>query len=137
MSSALAVYDLIATSSLPLMRDLFDRVIQNPFAPIVGWGIGQDERWLGIGLGDLLLATVYPLVMRKAYGRAAGMTALAICSALISGVFILGVPLGFRIFPMMAVLGPAMVLQYSWWSRRAGRERTTREYLQAAPRHGG
>jgi predicted component of type VI protein secretion system len=33
---------------------------------------------LSIGLGDLLLMTVFPLVMRKAYGRPAGIAAIAI-----------------------------------------------------------
>jgi hypothetical protein len=36
-------------------------------------------------------------------------------------------------FPVMTVLGPLMVLQYLWWSRRLGPERTTRAYLLAEP----
>ena len=30
------------------------------------------------GLGDVLLATVFPLVMRKAYGRLAGLLAMSL-----------------------------------------------------------
>jgi hypothetical protein len=37
-------------------------------------------------------------------------------------------------FPVMVVLGPLMVIQYVWWIRRRGTERTTRQYLQAEPR---
>ncbi len=32
---------------------------------------------MGIGIGDLLLAALFPLVMRKAFGRPAGVAALA------------------------------------------------------------
>jgi hypothetical protein len=37
------------------------------------------------------------------------------------------------LFPVMVVLGPLMVLQYAWWARRRGPERTTRQYLQVEP----
>jgi hypothetical protein len=137
LGGALAVYDLVATSSLPLMSDLYDRVVRMPFAPIVGWADGQDGGWVAIGLGDLLVTTVFPPVMRKAYGRAAGWAALVIGSALIAAVFALGALARISIFPVMAVLGPAMVLQYAWWARRRGQERTTRQYLEAEPPRGG
>ena len=35
--------------------------------------------------------------------------------------------------PLMTGLGPLMVLQYAYWVRRRGQERTTWEYLQAEP----
>jgi len=38
-----------------------------------------------------------------------------------------------EIFPVMVVLGPLMVLQYAYWRRRRGKERTTWQYLQAEP----
>jgi hypothetical protein len=41
-----------------------------------------------------------------------------------------------RIFPVMTAIGPAMALQYAWWSRRRGPERTTRDYLAAEPTTG-
>ena len=50
---------------------MVERLADLPFLPVVAWGFGQDE-WAGIGLGDLLFATVFPLVMRKAYGKRAG-----------------------------------------------------------------
>lgn len=62
----LALYDFIATSRLPLMGDLVARLGSLPLAPMVAWS-SQHTLW-GIGLGDLLLAAVFPLVMRKAYG---------------------------------------------------------------------
>jgi hypothetical protein len=72
LGAGLAAYDVIATSHLTPMSDLFGRLSQQPFAPIVGWTSGQDGRWVAIGLGDVLVATVYPPVMRRAYGRVGG-----------------------------------------------------------------
>ncbi len=82
---------------------------------------------MGIGLGDLLLATVFPLVLRKAFGRPAGITAIGLALAAIG--MLLALPLQ-GVFPMMVVLGPLMGLQYLFWSRRRGQERTTWQYLQ-------
>jgi hypothetical protein len=135
LGAALAAYDLVATSSLPLMGELFQRVGRLPFAPLVGWPAGQDG-WVAIGLGDLLLATVFPPVMRKAYGRAAGWAALVVGAVLIAAVFAASMLGGIPIFPVMTVLGPAMVLQYVGWARHRGRERTTGQYLDAEPWHG-
>ena len=94
----------------------------------VGWGSGSST--LGIGLGDLLLATVFPLVMRKAFGREAGITALLLSLGAIGTMLILP----FRgLFPAMVVLGPLMALQYLLWRRRCGQERTMWQYLQQEP----
>jgi hypothetical protein len=40
------------------------------------------------------------------------------------------------LFPVMILLGPLIVLQFAYWRRRLGRERTTQQYLQAEPAHG-
>ena len=108
-----------------------------PFSPMVVWGTGHDR--LGIGLGDLLLATVFPLVMRKAFGRDAGLVALASALGTL-GVLLMGT-LGALLTPCgvpaalsaMTPLGPLMVLQYVYWVHWRGPERTSREYLQAEP----
>jgi hypothetical protein len=76
----------------------------------------------------VLLATVFPLVMRKAFGCSAGMIALALAAI---GT-LLALPLQ-GAFPVMVVLGPLMMLQYLFWRRRCGRERTTWQYLQEEP----
>lgn len=78
----------------------------------------------------MLLATVFPLVMRKAFGCSAGMIALALALAAIGTL--LALPLQ-GAFPVMVVLGPLMMLQYLFWCRRCGRERTTWQYLQEEP----
>jgi hypothetical protein len=124
----LALYDFIATAQLPLMSDLVARLSGLPLAPLVAWS-SEHTIW-GIGLGDLLLATVFPLVLRKAFGRPAGLTALVLALAAIGTL--LALPLQ-GLFPVMVVLGPLMGLQYLYWRRRRGQERTSWQYLQQEP----
>ncbi len=131
---ALTGYDFLFTSVLTIMTDLFNRLAGLPFTPLVGWPTGGDEGWLAIGLGDLLLAAVFPLVMRKAYSQRAGLTAMILVLGAMGAVVvlpILGILQG--TFPVMVVLGPLMVLQYLYWRRQLGPERTTWQYLQAEP----
>ena len=134
LALALAVYDFVFTTQLPLMADLFHRLSGLPFAPLVTWPLENAGQWLGIGLGDLLLAAAFPLVMRKAFGRPAGL------AALLSGLGVLALLLVLpmsdaltKIFPVMVVLGPLMGLQYLYWRRQHGAERTMRQYLLAEP----
>lgn len=132
LALALAVYDFVFTTQLPLMADLFHRLSGLPFAPLVIWPLENAGQWLGIGLGDLLLAAAFPLVMRKAFGRPAGL------AALLSGFGVLAILLVLpmsdaltKIFPVMVVLGPLIGLQYLYWRRQHGAERTMRQYLLA------
>jgi hypothetical protein len=133
LGAALMVYDFTATSLLPLMNDLIGRLAGLPFAPLITWASGANE-WLGIGLGDLLLAAVFPLVMRKAFGRTAGLLALGLGLMALTAMLVL---LDLRVvritLPAMVALGPLMVVQYVYWSRRLGVERTTWQYEQAEP----
>lgn len=124
----LAAYDGIATAALPLMASLYTRLIGLPLAPTLAWG--SSGMTLGIGLGDVLLATVFPLVIRKAFGRRAGIVALVLALCAIGAL--LALPLR-GLFPAMVVLGPLMLLQYLWWSRLRGQERTMWQYLQQEP----
>ena len=134
LGGALALYDLVATALLPLMGDLFTRLAELPLTPLVAWPIGGAGQWAGIGLGDLLLAAAFPLVMRKAFGRPAGLAAMAIGLGAIAALILDPIwGLHVEIFPVMVVLGPLMVLQYAYWRRRRGQERTTWQYLQAEP----
>lgn len=134
LGAALMVYDFVATSLLSLMNDLIDRLAGLPLAPLVMWAADGDQ-WLGVGLGDLLLAAVFPLVMRKAFGRSAGLLALGLGLATLMVMLAL---LDLRVVrvtvPAMVALGPLMVAQYVFWARRLGTERTTWQYLQAEPR---
>ena len=128
LGALLAVYDGIATTALPLMASLYTRLIGLPLVPTLAWG--SSGMSLGIGLGDVLLATVFPLVMRKAFGLRAGIAALVL--ALCAMGALLALPLR-GLFPAMVVLGPLMLLQYLWWRRFRAQERTMWQYLQQEP----
>lgn len=135
MALALTVYDLIATSGLPLMADLLERLGDMPLVPFMGWRAGGDE--LVIGFGDLLLLGLFPLTVRKAFGRQAWAVTLAVTSLALA-LLLAAVEFGLlgRIVPAMVVLGPLMSALYVAWRRRHGDERTTWQYLraEAAPR---
>ena len=127
----LALYDFLFTTQLPLMADLFAHLVDLPFAPLVAWPVGSSDHWLGIGVGDLLMAAIFPLVLRKAFGRSAGWSALGLSSGTIAILFVLPTLSRWTaIFPVMVVLGPLMGLQYAFWRHRCGPERTTWQYWQ-------
>ncbi len=124
----LAVYDFLATAQSPIMIRLVARLSSVPLAPLIAWN--SDGATLTLGLGDLLLASVFPLVVRKAFGRTSGLVALALALASI------GVLLAYpsrQGFPVMAVEGPLMAAQYLYWRLRQGQERTTKRYLLEDP----
>jgi len=128
LGAFLAVYDVLATSQLPLTSTLFTHLAGLPLAPLLSWDSGRGA--LGIGLGDLLLATVFPLVLRKAFGRSAGIIAMVLAPGAMG--MLLALPLQ-GVFPVMVVLGPLMGLQYLFWRRYRGQERTTWQYFQEDP----
>ncbi len=116
------------TSLLPLMADLMSRLEGLPLTPQIAWPVNSYSLWSGIGLGDVLLSSVFPLIMHKAFGRLAGIMALLIGISAIATIFIIPFE---KIFPAMVVLGPLMVLQYIYWCCRQGQERTMWQYWQA------
>jgi hypothetical protein len=133
--SGLAVYDVIATTLLGVMGDLLRRLATLPFAPLIAWREGG--QWLALGLGDLLMVALAPLVMRKAFGRTAGIVSATTGVAAVAGMLAV-LRLGWvsRDIPAMVVLGPLLLPQYAWWRLRLGRERRTWEYLEIeAPVH--
>ncbi len=134
LGAALIVYDYVATSVAGQMEEMILRLATLPFVPMFAWQIGGAQEWIGIGLGDVLLASVFPLVMRKAFARTAGLIAAVLgILALVITVVVLFVGAFAEVFPLMVVLGPLMLVQYVVWRRRCGPERTTWQYLQAEP----
>jgi hypothetical protein len=134
LGAALAVYDYVFTARLPLMQDLTLRLSNLPYAPQLAWPLAGAVSPLSLGLGDLLLALVFPLVMRKAFGRPAGLAALTITLIVLAGL--LASFYGSLLqgtFPVMVVLGPLMAAQYWYWRRRCGRERAWRTYQLVEP----
>jgi hypothetical protein len=124
---ALAVYDFVATITLPIMVEFFARVRTLPLAPILSWGQGSSSA--PIGLGDVLMLTLWTLVSYKAFGKVSawiagclGLTTVTVFFVLVSaGVITTGVP-------SMAALGPLMALHYLASRRRLGGERSVLEY---------
>lgn len=131
LCGAVAVYDLVATAWLPLTDQMLARLAAIPLAPVFAWGTSEGDSWLSIGLGDALLATLFPIVQRKAFGVTPGVLALGISLGTIavltwlSAVGVLPVS-----FPVMVALGPLVLLQYTVFRRICGAERTTWEYLR-------
>jgi hypothetical protein len=84
---------------------------------------------VGIGLGDLVMLVMYPLVATKAFGRAAGLVAAVaglgatgvVIALFLAGWFSTG-------FPLLTLLGPLIIVQYAWWRRHGQRERTVNEW---------
>ena len=126
--SGLAVYDVVVTTYLGLMGDLLRRLATLPFAPLVAWRQGE---WLAVGLGDLLMVVLAPLVLRKAFGRTAGLVSAVTSVGAVAGM-LAAVRLDWfsRPIPAMVVLGPLLLAQYAWWRVRLGPERRTWQYLE-------
>lgn len=131
LAASLAVYDFIATTQLTTMIDLIGRLSEIPFAPFLAWDAASDG--IGVGLGDLLLLSAFPLAMRKSFGRTPGLVALGVGIATLGAVLlVLEIGLITSAIPVMVALGPLMVAQYALWSRRLP-QRTTWQYLRAEP----
>ncbi len=129
LGAALLIYDLLFTSILAVMTALFNRVGVLPFAPLVAWGTGRG--WMGLGLGDLLMAAVFPLLIYKGYGRTGGVVALLLTLAAFAFVLSLAAVGSLAAtFPVMVVLGPLMVGQYVVWRHWRGVERTLFQFWQ-------
>ena len=132
LAGYLAVYDFVFTGLLPVTDNLFARLAGLPFAPLFAWPTGSAGQWLAIGLGDVLLASVFPLVMLKAFGRRAGLLAMALALGVICLLLMLPYwGLLQDTFPVMVLLGPVMVAQYAFWVRRRGTERTFWQFAAA------
>ena len=132
LAAGVTAYDVFATTQVSVMADIAQRLSTIPFVPFIAWG--TPGRGLGVGLGDLLVAAVFPLVMRKAFGRTAGGVALASSVgsvvAMLTGLYLASAE---TLVPAMVVLGPVMLGQIVYWRHKRGAERTTWEYLRAEP----
>jgi hypothetical protein len=123
----LAGYDLVATTMLPTMGNLLRKTIELPFAPVFTAWTGPQPTM--IGLGDVLMLTLWTLVSLKSYGRAAGWVAAGTALALTTGLA-LAIRTGLLtgLLPVMLAAGPLMAMQYLLWRSLRGPERTTASY---------
>lgn len=124
----LAGYDVVATTLLPTMGELLRRTVELPFAPVF------TDGTILIGLGDVLMLTLWTLVSLKAFGRAAALLATAVALALTTALALaLGAGLLPGPFPVMLAAGPLMVAQYLLWRGLGHPERTTADLHGRAP----
>ncbi|MFE9370374.1 hypothetical protein ACFYM2_11440 [Streptomyces sp. NPDC006711] len=126
-AAVLTCYDLVATALTHVTLDFVTQVRGRPFAPL--FALTGGDRPVAIGLGDLLLLVLFPLVATRAFGRRAGFVAAGVgiaVTGVVSRLFALGVLTAG--FPLLTALGPLIVAQYLLWTRRYGSERTTADW---------
>jgi hypothetical protein len=126
LAGILAIYDPVATWLSPLMLELFNRLTGVPFAPMLSL---TGEIRLRLGLGDCLMLALWPVVLAKAYGRAAawagallGLVSLATITLLLLAGYL---P---RLVAVMSIFGPAVIIHYVILRVTRGPERTTAQW---------
>jgi hypothetical protein len=137
LALGLAVYDILFATVLPLTDQLVAGYLAHPLDPLLGMRFGIDNY--GVGLGDLLVYSLFLVAAYKAYGAKAARIAFGLI--LFFGTFVTAfIPflLNFLdteldlLVPSQALFGPAAFLCMLWMRRRYGPERTMAEYLADA-----
>jgi hypothetical protein len=145
LALGLACYDVVFASYYPLTGRLLARYITHPLIPVVGMRFGEVDY--AVGLGDMLVYSLFFVASYKAYGRRAATIAAGVI--VVMGGFVTAfLPFVFNLknanldtlIPAQSLFGPAAFVTYLWMKRHYGRERTMAEYLAsqdsaaAAPR---
>jgi hypothetical protein len=134
LALGLAVYDIIFATILPLTDQLVAGYLAHPLDPLLGMRFGIDNY--GVGLGDLLVYSLFLVAAYKAYGVKAARIAFGLI--VFMGAFVTAfIPFLFNfldteldlLVPSQALFGPAAFLCYLWMRRRYGPERTMAQYL--------
>ena len=134
LSLGLAGYDLLFASYYPLTGRLIARYITHPLTPLLGMRFGLDDY--AVGLGDLLVYSLFFVAAYKAYGARAATIAAGVI-AVMGGFATAFIPYLFNftnanldvLIPAQSLFGPAAFVAYLWMKRHYGRERTMAEYL--------
>jgi len=137
LALALAAYDIVFATALPLTDELVAGYLAHPLDPLMGMRFGIDNY--GVGLGDLLVYSLFFVASYKAYGAKAARIAfglILVFGALVTAfipflINFLDTELDLLV-PSQALFGPAAFLCYLWMKRRWGRERTMAEYLASS-----
>jgi hypothetical protein len=134
----LAFYDAVFTFVWPVTNALVQRFLGWPLDPAIGFRLGIFNA--SLGLGDLLVYSLFVIAVYKAYGRAPARLAIAL-TVVFGALIPASAPLIFRVLidartdllvPAQTAFGPAAFVCYLWLSRRYGRERTMAEFLASA-----
>jgi hypothetical protein len=134
LSLGLAGYDILFASYYPLTGRLIARYITHPLTPVVGMRFGEVDY--AVGLGDLLVYSLFFVAAYKAYGAQAARIAAAVI-VVMGGFATAFIPFLFNLsnanldilIPAQSLFGPVAFLTYLWMKRHYGRERTMAEYL--------
>ena len=134
LSLGLACYDVIFASYYPLTGELLARYITHPLTPVMGMRFGEVDY--AVGLGDLLVYSLFFVASYKAYGKRAAAIAAGVI-VVMGGFATAFIPFLFdfqnanldTLIPAQSLFGPAAFVTYLWMKRHYGRERTMAEYL--------
>jgi hypothetical protein len=134
LSLGLAGYDVIFASYYPLTGRLLARYVTHPLTPVLGMRFGEVDY--AVGLGDLLVYSLFFVAAYKAYGARAAKIAAAVI-VVMGGFATAFIPFLFNLtnanldilIPAQSLFGPAAFVAYLWMKRHYGRERTMAEYL--------
>jgi len=134
LSLGLACYDIVFASYYPLTGNLIARYLTHPLTPLIGMRFGEVDY--AVGLGDLLVYSLFFVASYKAYGARAAAVASGVI-VIMGGFATAFIPFLFDLsnanldvlIPAQSVFGPAAFVTYLWMKRHYGRERTMVEYL--------
>jgi len=134
LALGLAGYDVVFAAYYPLTGRLIARYITHPLTPLFGMRFGLVDY--ALGLGDLLVYSLFFVGSYKAYGARAAAVAAGVI-AVMGGFATAFIPFLFNftnanldeLIPAQSLFGPAAFLTYMWMKRHYGRERTMAEYL--------
>jgi hypothetical protein len=143
LSLGLAGYDIAFAAYYPLTGKLIARYITHPLTPLFGMRFGLVDY--ALGLGDLLVYSLFFVGAYKAYGARAAAIAAGVI-VVMGGFATAFIPFLFNftnanldeLIPAQSLFGPAAFVTYLWMKRHYGRERTMADYLasqggEAAP----
>jgi hypothetical protein len=134
LSLVLGGYDVAFASYYPLTGRLIARYLTHPLTPLAGMRFGYVDY--AIGLGDLLVYSLFFVASYKAYGARAARVAAGVL--VVAGACATAfIPFLFSftnanldvLVPAQSLFGPAAFVTYLWMKRHYGRERTMAEYL--------
>lgn len=134
LALGLSGYDIIFAAYYPLTGRLIARYLTHPLIPLIGIRLGYVDY--AVGLGDLLVYSLFFLAAYKSYGVRAARVAGVVIVAM-GGFATAFIPLLFNftnanldtLVPAQSLFGPAAFVTYLWMKRHYGRERTIAEYL--------
>lgn len=116
---ALAVYDPIFSLVIPLTDRLAARFVGHPLDASVGYRL--DGLSVNLGVGDLLVFSLFALAATREHGRRGTLTAAAaivvfgaLTPILLPAAFAFGDTDGGFVIPAQAFFGPAAALSYLW-----------------------